>query len=952
MKTRNLFFILVASVAVASNTFGGTERPKWETLPFGSIQAEGWLKDELRIEADGIGGHLGEIEPDMVEKPYQTRDYDTSKGGCCNSPQWCAEISAEYWLGFVGIAYGLDDPALKARADRWMERALALQEKDGYLGSMREKDDRYGPFVGFGTRLFYRTILYYYERTKDPRYLDAVHRGMLWFVDHWTAEKRPNYCGITLVDEGSRIAELTGDRRIAAWCDEYADWMDSHDGENAFDRQTLRYGYNHVGATSTRADLPAALSVAKLCRRGSIKAAEDHIAEMDRDVGWQANYGPATDFERTAMPSCVGETEYCDITYYFEYFLRLARLTGKDDYATRAERILFNVGMGQRRKDDRAVAYTSSPNQFNATETSGRYLNEAYAPNTTACCCSANSVRIWAEYLRQAILKDASGNYRIQLFGPLVARDAGNEIRMTTEYPFGKRIVVEVKGLAQKGVIAFRRPAWADDMKVERAADGSRYTVDFVYGPVVRAVQDRDFTWTRLRTVEYGPLVFAQPLKEKWTPTRPNDMYNGELPNGWSWFNVTCAEKPVVYAISPEAAYQGRGIEVVGPRHLRVPMLRASAAYAGDPAAAAHNPIPLENPVRPDDGAQVEMVDFVPYWQTTLRVTCFPVALRPPTRPVLMPKVREGTFPAQDGFRLEAGDGDLFDRLVRALKVETVAEKARDRFAVRAEEYWLTVGATGLCAKVRTRFGASRALATLRQLAKRTADGAVVIPACEIHDFPENSYRALRLDETQRSFGKACVKKQLDLMHFHKINWLHWRVPEGRYSSADIAEVREFADVRGIGVVLEPKEKGPVAVDPAEPHRPSRVPGEGPFLVFDAGRSAFDLPQWPKRRDGYAYRENGRIVSIADAYRVNPARYMPKEAQDRVIGAIAELDGMFAETPRELEWKTWPRACAYADALWSCGTGGWWRPLNVFKDRLDEHLSRLKDLGVNYAPIY
>jgi hypothetical protein len=263
-------------------------RPAFTPLPLGAITARGWLAEQLRVGRDGMGGHFDELEPDQVAKPYVTRDYDPAKGGATGIVGWCGEISGEYWLGLVELAWTLGDAGLQDKAQRWMDALLKLQEPDGYLGSYRPGDNRHDDFCTWGARLPYRALLYRYGQTGDRRYLDAVHRGLLWFTREWAGDQKTNYVGDTIIEQMVQVYLLTGDKALLDWCEDYARWMDAHGGRNTFCRQTLELGANHVGALATRSILPAILSLAN-GREDYLRASEDAIAEFGRDIGWAAH---------------------------------------------------------------------------------------------------------------------------------------------------------------------------------------------------------------------------------------------------------------------------------------------------------------------------------------------------------------------------------------------------------------------------------------------------------------------------------------------------------------------------------------------------------------------------------------------------------------------------------------------------------------------------------------
>ena len=92
----------------------------YRRLPLGSITSKGWIHKQLRVEADGMSGHLDELEPEMIGNPFVTR---SRKEGV--TAAWCSEIAATYWTGLVQLAFTLDDPELKTKAEKWVNGVLA-----------------------------------------------------------------------------------------------------------------------------------------------------------------------------------------------------------------------------------------------------------------------------------------------------------------------------------------------------------------------------------------------------------------------------------------------------------------------------------------------------------------------------------------------------------------------------------------------------------------------------------------------------------------------------------------------------------------------------------------------------------------------------------------------------------------------------------------------------------
>ena len=102
-------------------------------LPVGSIEPRGWLRKQLRLQADGFHGHLTEISK-FLEK--EDNSWLSAKG---EGKQGWEEVP--YWLkGFGGCGYVLGDQRMIDETKLWIEAAIASQQEDGWFGP--DKADR------------------------------------------------------------------------------------------------------------------------------------------------------------------------------------------------------------------------------------------------------------------------------------------------------------------------------------------------------------------------------------------------------------------------------------------------------------------------------------------------------------------------------------------------------------------------------------------------------------------------------------------------------------------------------------------------------------------------------------------------------------------------------------------------------------------------------------------
>ena len=128
-------------------------------LPVGSIQPEGWLKQQLILQKNGLNGHLGEISAWLQKKDNAW----LQTGG-----QWGWE-EVPYWLrGYGNLAYIMNDSTMLKETRFWIEHILNSQRNDGNFGPVHLNNGK----QDFWPNMIVLWILQsYYEYTNDQKIL-------------------------------------------------------------------------------------------------------------------------------------------------------------------------------------------------------------------------------------------------------------------------------------------------------------------------------------------------------------------------------------------------------------------------------------------------------------------------------------------------------------------------------------------------------------------------------------------------------------------------------------------------------------------------------------------------------------------------------------------------------------------------------------------------------------
>ena len=111
----------------------------------------------------------------------------------------------------------------------------------------------------------------------------------------------------------------------------------------------------------------------------------------------------------------------------------------------------YNGAQGARKKDERAIAYLSSPNQIYATDVSSSSFKDfqVYSPCFYVACCPVNSIVLLPEFVRGMMLYDENNDIYMTAYGPCSLDWNGIKIVEKTQYPFRNKIdfIIETKNI-------------------------------------------------------------------------------------------------------------------------------------------------------------------------------------------------------------------------------------------------------------------------------------------------------------------------------------------------------------------------------------------------------------------------------------------------------------------------------------------------------------------------
>lgn len=632
-------------------------RNEYAPLPLTAVKPEGWLREQLRIQAEGLTGHLYEMWPDVSDECAWL-------GG--KGDAW--ERAPYYLDGLLPLAYLLDDERLIKQANRYVEWMLASQREDGFFGP--EGNEDWWPRM-----VALKALIQYYTATTDERvpkfmlkYFAYQYKNMdskpmmdwavarcgenimcaLWLYNLTGAPFLMQLCKrleAQTLDWGRFFNTLPFTRSMAR----HIPWKEMEAGRSSeaplkgADRPytNTQYHYSHVVNVAMGLKTPA---LSYLLHGG----AKDRQAFYD---GWQKlmkHHGVAmgmfTGDEHLSGNSPTQGTELCAVVEMMFSLETLIWSLGDMSMGDKLEKLAFNALPATISADMKSHQYLQQVNQVRATDEVRSWYNNGSDSNTFGFepnfgCCTANMHQGWPKFAESLWMATRDDGLAAVSYAPCTVRfRAGGQpvrVRVEGEYPFGEgvRMTISVKQ-PRTFPIYLRVPEWCEGFKAECAGevagikDGvARIERMWHSGDVISItlpMAARNSEWFhQSRAVEYGPLLMALPIAEQWRELRPGkyspDYADYEvLPmSEWNWALVDDAELASRRAQRSDAP---AGFAGKSPLTLKVKAARAPE-WGMDGASCANPPIGIKC-----HAGDVGEIELTPYGTSRLHVAQFPVA--------------------------------------------------------------------------------------------------------------------------------------------------------------------------------------------------------------------------------------------------------------------------------------------------------------------------------------
>ena len=437
----------------------------YNPLPLTSVKPRGWLLRQLRIQANGLSGHLDEFWPDLGANSGWL-------GGTGES--W--ERGPYFLDGLVPLAYLLEDAGLIAKARKWVAWTLEHQRPDGAIGPPSNQD-------WWPNMIMLKALTQYQEATADARVIPLMERYFAYQASHLSERPLKSWAAFRWPDELLSVLWLynrTGDAKLLDLARQLRSQGHDWEGQFAHFAFTGKMAQPNLTLATHVVNNAMALKTAAawwLVTRDPADKAALYRQFREMDQYHLLPNGIHSGDEHYAGRDPSQGSELCSVVETMFSVENILAVTGDAAFGDRLEKVTYNPLPGTFSADMWAHQYDQQPNQVMCTLARRNWTNNGPDSNLFGLepnfgCCTSNMHQGWPKFVASLWMATPDQGLAAMAYGPSeVTATVRGRVPVTiaeeTGYPFRESIRLRV---APASPVAFplelRIPAWADAARV------------------------------------------------------------------------------------------------------------------------------------------------------------------------------------------------------------------------------------------------------------------------------------------------------------------------------------------------------------------------------------------------------------------------------------------------------------------------------------------------------
>lgn len=611
---------------------------KYTFLTAREFKPGGWLKRQLRIEAEGLVGNLDKFWPSIRDSGWF--------GGVSESWE-----RVPYWLdGFIPLAVLLEDEDMCARAVRYIDQIISHQEEDGWICPCIP--EKRGEYDVWAVLLIAKVLTVYADSFGDEKRICNVLYRILQNLDKHL-DKYPLFTwGEHRWFEGLIGIFWLYERYPEEWLLELAEKLhiQGKDYEKLFHGEwPYRRVYRNYNMESHVVNLAMALKWYALYGRLDVHSGRNLDAEATTMLNILREHhgmvhGHFTGDEHVSFKNASQGTELCGVVeaMYSEEWLLAA--SGNPVWGDNLELLAFNALPATISPDMWSHQYDQQTNQVGCvTEAKQNWLTNNVDANIFGLepnygCCTANMGQGWPKLALASFMRGENGIFSAVLV-PGRAELEINGVHVTCElktgYPFRKELNYTITASsAVEFDFDIRIPGFAVSAEIDgiSALPGTIFRLHRTWKAGVTEIKvklDFEVKWQArpysLWALQWGSLIFSLPVafassRNEWSRDGvehkyPYCDYEIEAKEKWN-YGFAGREWRAVEIDDWSCPFHPEHPPVILEGYLAEVDWRLKEDFRGIARNAPENHLRLTEP---------ELRHLIPYGSTVLRMTEMPM---------------------------------------------------------------------------------------------------------------------------------------------------------------------------------------------------------------------------------------------------------------------------------------------------------------------------------------